>query len=52
MSLPTYNADEILNALQGGDYKFVLEKAMPQAIAVSKAVSVGPPVSMHGKDFV
>lgn len=33
MSLPKYNADEILNALQCGDYKFVLEKAMPHAIA-------------------
>lgn len=33
MPLPTYNDDEILTALQSGDYTFVSEKAMPQAIA-------------------
>ena len=33
MPLPTYEADEILRAFQSADYKFVLEKAMPHAIA-------------------
>jgi len=31
--LPTYNPDEILEALQRADYKFVLEKAMSHAVA-------------------
>ena len=33
MPLPAYDGDEILKALQSADYKFVLEKAMPQALA-------------------
>jgi TPR repeat protein len=33
MPPPTYNPDEILTALRSADYTFVLEKAMPQAIA-------------------
>jgi TPR repeat protein len=30
---PSYNPDEILNAIQRADYRFVLENAMPHALA-------------------
>lgn len=33
MTLPTYNPEEILNALQRTDHKLVLKRAMPHAIA-------------------
>jgi hypothetical protein len=33
MPLPTYDPEEILDALQSANYKFVLEKVMPQAFA-------------------
>ena len=33
MTLPTYNPGEILNAFQRTEYKLVLERAMPHAIA-------------------
>jgi TPR repeat protein len=33
MTLPTYNPDEIMDALQGADYEFVLENAMSHAVA-------------------
>jgi uncharacterized protein len=33
MALPTYDSDEIMEAIQRADYQFVLENALPHALA-------------------
>lgn len=33
MTLPAYNSDEIIDAIRRADYNFVLENAMPHALA-------------------
>jgi hypothetical protein len=38
MTLPTYNPDEIMDALQRADYEFVLENAMSHAVAGNSGI--------------